>query len=101
MRVVTRSLSSLCKCSGGFEANGVDEIVESVDDSLVELVKLREPFVLEFIVRRKGLQEPGGERGVDALEEFEKDEADGIAFRQEPIAPGVWKFFDQALGSEL
>ena len=41
MCVVTRSLFSLCLCSGGFEANGVDEIVESVDDALVELVELR------------------------------------------------------------
>jgi hypothetical protein len=41
MCVVTRSLFSLCLCSGGFEADGVDEIIESVDDALVELVKLR------------------------------------------------------------
>ena len=41
MCVVTRSLFPLCVCSGGFEANRVDEIVESLDDSLVELVKLR------------------------------------------------------------
>jgi len=27
--------------SGGFEANGVDEIVERLDDPLVELVELR------------------------------------------------------------
>ena len=35
-------------CSGGFEANRVDEIVEGLDDPLVELVKLREPLVLKF-----------------------------------------------------
>jgi hypothetical protein len=27
--------------SGGFEAHGVDELVEGLDDPLVELVKLR------------------------------------------------------------
>jgi hypothetical protein len=37
---VTRSLFSLCLFSGGFEANGVQEIVESLDDPLVELVEL-------------------------------------------------------------
>jgi hypothetical protein len=41
MCVVTRSLFSLCVCSGGFEANGMNEIVEGLDGPLVELVKLR------------------------------------------------------------
>jgi hypothetical protein len=41
MCVVTRSLFSLCLCSGGFKANGVDEIVESLDDALIEVVKVR------------------------------------------------------------
>ena len=41
MYVVPGSLFSLCICSGGFEANGVDEIVEGLDDPLVEFVKLR------------------------------------------------------------
>jgi hypothetical protein len=57
--------------------------------------------VLEFLVRGKGLQEPGSERGEDALEEFEKDEAGRVTFRQESITLGVREFLDQALGAEL
>jgi hypothetical protein len=41
MCVVARSLLSLSICLGGFEAHGVNEIVEGLDDPLVELVKLR------------------------------------------------------------
>jgi hypothetical protein len=38
---------------------------------------------------------------VDAFEEFEKLQANGIALRGKAIAAGVGKFVDQVLGPEL
>ena len=70
-----RALSSL-------EADGLEELVEGRGDASVESVKMRQPLVWQPGVGGDGPQEPGGERGVDAVEEFEKDQADAIALRQ-------------------
>ena len=53
MCVVTRSLFSLCLRSGGFEAKRVDEVVEGLDDSFVELVKLAPDMTDHFRVFRR------------------------------------------------
>jgi hypothetical protein len=39
-------LFSLHLESGGFEAHGLDKIIKSVDDALVESVELRETLLL-------------------------------------------------------
>src|SRR5262245_32038716 len=40
-------------------------------------------------------QHAGGEWSVDALEEFEKEQANRITFSREPIAPGFGKLLHQ------
>ena len=87
--------------SRGFEADGSDEGVEVIDDALIEAIKLRSPLGFEPSVCFDGAEKACREWGIDAFEELQEDEADRVAFRQESIAPGVWKFLDQALGSEL
>ena len=41
MRSLTRILFSLCISSGGFDADGIHELIEIVNDALVEAVQLR------------------------------------------------------------
>ncbi len=58
--------------SGGLEADGVDEAVEVVNDPLVEPIELRSAFRFELGVAGHGMEQAGGERRVDALEEFQE-----------------------------
>ena len=48
-----------------------------------------------------GPKSPSGQRGIDALEEFQKEDADSIAFGQQAIATGVGNYLDETLGAEL
>ena len=57
--------------------------------------------VLEFGVRPVRLKQADGDRRVNTFEEFEKDQANGVALWTEPIAARFGKFFDQALGSQF
>jgi hypothetical protein len=52
---------------------------------LVQRVELGQPLVLKGGLASNRLQEPGGERSVDPVKEFEKDETDAIALGQQPI----------------
>ena len=64
----------------------MDEFVEIVDDALIEAIELGAAFTLELGVGLYGRQEAGGQRGVDAFEKLEEDEADRVAGRKKPIA---------------
>ena len=83
--------------SRGFEADGLNEPVEIVDDALVEAVELLSVLVLEAGVGRDGREEAGGQRGVDAFEELQEDEADRVVVGEEPVAARVRQLFDKAL----
>ena len=72
--------------SCGFEADGLDEVVEVVDDALIEAVELRSALALELGVGADRREKTGGQRGVDAVEELEEDKADRVAAGEEPIA---------------
>ena len=48
-----------------------------------------------------GREEASGQRGVDAFEELQEDEADRVAVGEEPVAARVRQLFDQALGAKL
>ena len=72
--------------SRGFEADGVDERVEVVDDALVEAIELRSALALERGVGPHRRQQAGGQRGVDALKELQEDKADRIALGKKPVA---------------
>src|SRR5437667_11107507 len=75
--------------------------MDVVDDAL------RQPIELGALGRGKGggagdrSEESRGEGGVDALEEFQEDEADGVACLREAIASSVRELLDQGLGAEL
>jgi hypothetical protein len=47
------------------------------------------------------MKEPGGERRIDLVEEFKKQQTDAISIGQEAIAARVWQPFFQAFGTEL
>ena len=87
--------------SRGFQADGSDEGVEIVDDALVEAVELRPSLGFEPDVGFDWAEKAGGERGIYAFEELQKDEADGVPLREQLIAPGVRDFDDEAFGAEF
>jgi hypothetical protein len=64
--------------SSGLEADGLNEIIQSVRDPLVESIELRETLILEFVVCRERPEQPGGEWGVDSFEQFQKNQADAV-----------------------
>src|SRR5271166_2100711 len=101
MGLVTRIPFALGRRSCGFEADGLNELVEIVDDALVEAVELRSVLALEAGVGLDGREEAGGQRGVDAFEELQEDEADRVAVGKEPVAAGVRQLFDEALGAKF
>lgn len=57
--------------------------------------------VLEAAIAANGLEEPRGERRVDAFEEFQEDDAEAVAERQQPISPGPRHLLDEALGPQF
>ena len=72
--------------SCGFQADGVDEGVEVIDDALVEAIELRSALAGKRGVGPHRRQQAGGQGSVDALEELQEDEADRIALGEEPVA---------------
>ncbi len=68
---------------------------------VVEAVELRSPLVSGFGITADGIKKTRGQRGIDALEQFEEDEADRVSLRQVLIAAGTWKPGDEPLGSQL
>ena len=47
------------------------------------------------------MQKASGQRCVDLIEEFEKQQTDAVSVGQEPITAGVGQLFDEAFGSQL
>ena len=56
-----------------------------------------EPIVGHGLVSRIGMKKTGGERRVDLVEEFEKQQTDAISIGQEPIATRVGQLLDETL----
>jgi hypothetical protein len=67
---------------------------------LIEPVELLTSLVAELRIGGEGPEQAGGQWRVDALEEFEKQDAKAIARRQQSIASGVRDPFDQAVTAE-
>ena len=84
-----------------FESDSLDECIKVIDDPVVEAVELRSPLVSDSGISADGTKKSRGQRGVDALEELQEDEADRVSLRQELIAVGTWKLGDEPLGSQL
>ena len=87
--------------SGGFEPDGADEGVEIVGDTLVEVVELRSLVGLESAVCIDGSKQACGEWRVDALEEFEEDEADRITVRKQLISTRIGNLGNEFFGAQL
>ena len=67
--MLTGTLFSLLKCSGGFlEAHSMKELIEIVSNLLIEAIQLGSFVVLEFGVRPIRLKEAGSQRRVNAFE---------------------------------
>jgi hypothetical protein len=94
-------LFSLGLASGCFKTDGVHELVRIVNDLLIEPIKLATLLVLEFAVAGDGRQQTGGQGRVDPFEQLEEDEADGVAFAQQAVAPGTRNSLHQSFGAEL
>jgi hypothetical protein len=59
--------------SRGFETDGLDENIETIDDALVEAIELRSPLGFEPSVWVDRAQNACGERPIDPFEKLEKD----------------------------
>ena len=87
--------------SRGFEADGSDEGVEIVDDTLIEAIEFGSPLGFEPDICFDGAEKACGERGVDAFEELQEDEADRVSAREELIAARVGEFGNKTFGAEF
>ena len=61
-----RRRSPVLSC--GFEADGLDERIEIIDDAVVEAIELRALVVRDFGISAERAKKTCGQRGVDALE---------------------------------
>src|SRR5579863_5693617 len=94
------SLHAIASC-GGPQADGAQQRVEVGDDALVESIES-----VALLFREEGIgcdwpKQPGGQRSVDALEQFREDDANLVALRLESIPSGVFQFVNEPLGSKL
>src|SRR5712692_5880321 len=103
MRSVMRilySLHAIASC-GRPQADGAQKRVEVGDDALVESIESVALLFREEGIGCDGPQKSGGQRGVDALEQFQEDDANLVALRLESIPSGVFHFVNEPLGSKL
>src|SRR6266403_2510040 len=87
--------------SSKLEPDCSDQFIQGGSDRLVEFVELMQPIGSHGSVSWIGMKKPGGERCVDLVEEFEKQQTDAISIGQEPIATRVWQLFHQTFGTQL
>ena len=71
------------------QAEGSREMVEGVRETLVQAVERRALAVGEGSVSGDRAEESSGEWSVDAVEEFQEDEAYRISLGQQTVAAGA------------
>src|SRR6266436_4787880 len=76
-------------------------MVEGVGKALVKAVERRALAVGEGLVSGDRVEESSGQRSVDAVEEFQEDQADRISLGQQTVAAGAGQLFDKAFRAEL
>ena len=86
---------------GEGEADGSQEMVEGVGKTLVKAVKRRALGVGEGLVGGNRVEESSGQRSIDAVEEFEEDQADRISFGRQAVAAATGQLFDKAFRAEF
>jgi hypothetical protein len=52
-------------------------------------------------VGKDGAKEASGQRGVDAFERLEENQAERVSMGEKPIAAGIWKLSDETFGPKL
>jgi hypothetical protein len=82
------------------ETNGGKQTIEIVDDPLVQPIELMPVDVLEARIAVDRLEEPRGQRRVDAFDELEEDDTEAIAVREQAISPRPRHFLHEALGTQ-
>src|SRR4051812_6545571 len=73
---------------GECKADGSQEMVEGVGKVLVKAVEQRALRVGEDLVSGDRVKESSGERSVDAMEEFQENQAYRISFGRQTVAAG-------------
>src|SRR6478672_4535233 len=76
-------------------------MVEGVGKTLVKAVERRALGVGEGLVDGNRVEESSDERSVDAVEEFQEDQADRISLGRQTVAAGAGELFDKAFGAQL
>src|SRR5947209_20630413 len=76
-------------------------MVEGVGKALVKAVERRALAVGEGLVSGDRVEESSGQRSVDAVEEFQEDQADRISLGRQTVASGAGQLFDKAFGAQL
>jgi len=94
-------LVCIAESGGGFEADGLQQLIQIIDDTLIEAIQLRAFLLLKFGITLDRLQETSGERRLDSLKELEENEAHGVALGGQAMAAGFGDFERQAFGAQL
>jgi hypothetical protein len=78
MPVETRILVAFHSCSGGFEADGEQELIEAGDYARIEPVKLGAADILQLCIGAEWAQDSGSQRSIDAFIKLQEHQADGV-----------------------
>src|SRR5271165_428952 len=76
-------------------------MIEGVGKALVKAVELRALRVGQGLVSGNRVEESGGKWSVDAVEEFQEDQADRISLDRQTVAAGAGQLFDEAFRAKL
>ena len=68
---------------------------------MIEAVELRPLCVRGSGVGTDGAEEASGQRGVDAFEQLEENQAERVSMGEKLIAAGIWKLSDETFGPKL
>ena len=91
----------MASLSCGFEADGANEGIEIIDNTLIEAIKLRSPLGLKPCVCFDGAEKARGEWRVDAFEELKEDEANRVPLREQLITARVGELGNKTFGADF
>ena len=76
-------------------------MVEGVGKTQVKAVERRALGVGEGLVGGNRVEESSGQRSINAVEEFQEDQADQISFGRQAVAAATGQLFDKAFRAEF
>ena len=59
-----------------FEADGANEGIEIIDDTLIEAIELRSLLLIDLAICADWAEKAGSERRIDLFEQLQEDQAD-------------------------